>query len=177
MQARLQQMRYVDRIYTSAENRIRKLINYTELYTCLRDERAHFDILVLITPAVHFQSRLLLSRATYLLSLLPICLFDSLAFTMQVVQLYVSWAEATIPSLPKLQLVAFKRIEILPSRSETVTFAVQGLQLMVWVDTNTGFKVLPGKCCMAFLKFHYNMAQKATLQQHHFCHALMFAAL
>ena len=47
-------MRYVDRIYTSAENSIRKLINYTELYTCLRDERAHFDILVLITPAVHF---------------------------------------------------------------------------------------------------------------------------
>ena len=47
-------MRYVDRIYTSAENRIRKLINYTELYTFLRDERAHFDILVLITPAVDF---------------------------------------------------------------------------------------------------------------------------
>ena len=87
------------------------------------------------------------------------------------VQLYVSWPEATIPSLPKLQLVAFKRIEILPSRSETVNFAVPGLQLMVWVDTNTGFKVLPGKYCMAFLIFRYTIAQKATLQQHHFCHA------
>ena len=56
-----------------------------------------------------------------------------------------SWPDASIPSLPKLQLVAFKRLQIEPSKSETVNFAISGLQLMVWVDSNTGFKALPGQ--------------------------------
>ena len=75
------------------------------------------------------------------------------------VQLYVSWPEATIPSLPKRQLVAFKRLQILPARSETVHFVVPGLQLMVWLDKNTGFKVLPGTYLMVFVEFRSDLVQ------------------
>ena len=61
----------------------------------------------------------------------------------EVVQLYVSDLEASVP-VPKVHLEGFKRINLKPGQSKTVTFKLKPEQLMCYDDAGQPF-LEPGK--------------------------------
>ncbi len=67
----------------------------------------------------------------------------------QVIQVYVSWLNARIPSLPRLQLVDFRRVHIPVNKTVTEQFVIERHKFMVWVDKHTGYAALPSRCYCA----------------------------
>ena len=64
-------------------------------------------------------------------------------FVAQVVQVYVSWTNKTVP-VPKLQLVGFSRQRIEVGDTKSLTFTIKPEQLQVWMDDKTGWCHLTG---------------------------------
>ena len=62
---------------------------------------------------------------------------------LQVVQVYVSWSNHSVP-VPKLQLVAFKRVRIAAGQTAALMFTIVPEQLRVWMDDTTGWGHLSG---------------------------------
>ena len=67
-----------------------------------------------------------------------------LCIFFQVIQVYMTWDNKSLPA-PKIQLVAFKRKMLVMGTSTVVEFTVTADQMALWVDDQTGFKVMPGK--------------------------------
>ena len=62
----------------------------------------------------------------------------------QVIQVYMTWDEKTLPA-PRIQLVGFNRTVLVIGTSTVVEFTVTADQMALWMDDQTGFKVMPGK--------------------------------
>ncbi len=62
----------------------------------------------------------------------------------QVVQLYLTWNNASLPA-PKLQLVGFERVHVRAGQKVSVRFRVSGQQMELWFDSISGFNVVPGE--------------------------------
>ncbi|XP_050393626.1 uncharacterized protein LOC126811774 [Patella vulgata] len=61
----------------------------------------------------------------------------------EVVQIYISWAETTIPK-PQLELVFFDRVTINAHSTSTVQFDIKYKQMALLLD-NVGWRIEPGK--------------------------------
>ena len=68
---------------------------------------------------------------------------------LQVVQVYVSWSNHSVP-VPKLQLVGFKRVRIAAGQTTALMFTVVPEQLRVWMDDTTGWGHLAGIQTIAY---------------------------
>ena len=63
---------------------------------------------------------------------------------MQVVQVYMSWENATVP-VPQRTLVAFDRIHVAAGQTGHMTSTILAHQMAVWKNDQEGFVVEPGK--------------------------------
>ena len=61
----------------------------------------------------------------------------------QVVQVYLSWPNATVP-VPILQLVGFQRVNIPKENTKTLVFVLTSKHMAVWLDSDKGFQVQKG---------------------------------
>ncbi len=64
---------------------------------------------------------------------------------LQVVQVYISWHHVQTVSMPRRQLVDFRRVSLEVNKPQRLEFKVTRPNMMLWMNKHVGYEVPKGK--------------------------------